>query len=203
MIIVSTDEKKYVKDEFNKYIHKNINFEHIEIGDIVAHNFIIERKQINDLYTSVLDGRLFKQLEAMKDFIEKNPSVRGMLLIEGFKLKKNLKKFERVFKLEEIMVGALLTYNIIPVRTNSISETVQFIKELNQYSEKNKNIIRYVRGYKRKKSIGDKKKFVLMGFPTIGSKRADTILKKYNTLMDYFNDVAKGKDNKIKEVLTK
>ena len=50
--------------------------ENLDIGDYIIGDYIIERKNILDFINSILDGRLYTQLEKLKD---KN----SILILEG------------------------------------------------------------------------------------------------------------------------
>ncbi len=204
-IVISSDEKPYVHKEMAKHLaSKEYEKEYLQIGDFIVANYVIERKQINDLYTSALDGRLFKQLSAMQVFAENNPDCVPILLIEGEKLKKELQRFKYVIDMNELKVNILVHFGVVPIFTKNISETVKFIKELSQYNNKDKSIIRSVRGFKRTKSLMDQKKFVLSSFPTIGEKKTKTIIQQHGTLFDYFKHVVENKTGtKVHDVLTK
>lgn len=206
MISVAHDEKPYVHTEFKKQCNAKVygyKKEKLEIGDFIVGEYVIERKQINDLFNSVLSTRIFTQLERIRNFCEET-GAKGMLIIEGSKPSAKLRKYQKFINVTELMANFVATYNVQVIRTDTLAQTVRFIKELHIYNNKDKSIIRTARAYKRKKSLGDQKKFVLLGFPTIGNKKASDILKRYDTLMDYFNYIIKKEVSpKILNVLTK
>jgi len=202
MILVAKDEKKYVHQEFKKQVKKGLSIEKIEIADIVVGNVIIERKQINDLYSSVLDGRLFKQLNKMAVYRDENPDIIPILLIEGHSLKRPLSKYKYIFSLESIKANCVIIYGIQIIHTKTLADTVRFIKEVDRYSNGGKEVIKNVRAFKRKKSIRDQRLFLLQGLPQIGDKRAKDILNQHDTLMDYFNHMLENyPQHKISKVL--
>ncbi len=202
MIIVAKDEKKYVHAEFKKQIKKGLSIENLELADMVVGNVIIERKQINDLYSSVLDGRLFKQLSKMAAYRDENPDTIPILLIEGQTLKRPLAKYKYIFSLESIKANIVVVYGIQVINTKTLADTVRFIKEIDRYSNGGKEVIKSVRAFKRKKSIRDLRIFLLQGLPLIGEKKAKDILEKY-TPLEYFNMMADMfPEHKITKVLT-
>ncbi len=199
MILVANDEKKYVHAEFKKQVKKGLSIEKLELADIVVGNVIIERKQINDLYSSVLDGRLFKQLSKMAAYRDENPDTVPILLIEGQSLKRPLAKYKYIFSLESIKANIVVVYGIQVINTKTLADTVRFIKEIDRYSDGGKHVIKNVRAFKRKKSIRDQRLYFLQGLPTIGPDRAKQILDKYNTPMEYFQRASVNKQ--IEKVL--
>ena len=54
MISIASDEKPYVRKRFTKDKKHKITEEKLPIGDYVVGNLVIERKQINDLYNSMI-----------------------------------------------------------------------------------------------------------------------------------------------------
>lgn len=204
VIIVSTDEKSYVHKEIKKLLGKRYKSEYLQIGDFWVNNFIIERKQINDLYKSAMDGTLFKQLENMKKFANDNPTSVMILLIEGTKLKPRLQQYAKFIPLQELTINALAHFGVIPIFTKHITDTARFIKDLNIYNSKDKSVIRSARGFKRQKSLEAQKTFVLESFPTIGETKSKVFLKKHKNLMSFFKwIVTNKKDTKVYDVLMK
>ncbi|MEM4898761.1 MAG: ERCC4 domain-containing protein, partial [Pyrobaculum sp.] len=50
----------------------------LEVGDYSAGGFIFERKSVSDFVNSIIDGRLFSQLERLR-----NSEMRSVVIIEG------------------------------------------------------------------------------------------------------------------------
>ncbi len=98
------------------------------------------------------------------------------------------------------MVNIMQEFNMFVVRTSNVESTVRFINDVAAYESEDKKIIKRIRGFKRKKTLYDKKLFALSGLPSIGEVKAKRILSNYNTLMDYFKSQENTK-NQIAEVL--
>ena len=83
MIIIDSREPQSIKDYamsfFNKKLH--VEIEELEVGDIQYKNIIIERKRIDDLVSSITDGRFKNQ---KKKLVEKqNDGYHCYVLIQG------------------------------------------------------------------------------------------------------------------------
>ncbi len=204
MISIAHDEKPYVRKRFKKDKQHKIVEETLPIGDYVVGNLIIERKQINDLYTSMIKGRLFRQLEKIQQFCKAHEKAQGVLIIEGYRVHKALASFAEVTPIDQIIVNCLIVFNIIAFRTNGLDHTISFIKDIDKYSFKGvPHIIKDVRGFKPQKSVKAQQKYFLQGLPTIGEKRVDLILKNYKNPMDYFQStIINPKNTQIFNVLT-
>lgn len=198
---IDTHEKPYVHKAFQKGLTKaKYCKEAFPIGDIIVGDFVIERKAMNDLYRSIIKGNLFEQLRHMKEFKEQNPEAVLILLVEYRTLTKENKRYYNLWNLDQIMLNCIQEFGVMMVRTKSIDDTVRFINEIVQYTNEKNDIVKKVRGYKRRTSLNGEKVFFLMGLPTIGEKRAERILENHKTIMDYFAD-QKGKDHKIAQIL--
>ena len=198
---IDSNEKPYVHKAFKKGLSKaKYKKENFPIGDILVGDFVIERKALNDLYRSIIKGNLFEQLRHMKDFKQENPNAILILLVEYRTLTRENKRYFNLWNLDQIMLNCLQEFGVMMVRTKSVDDTVRFINEIVQYTNEDNNIVKKVRGYKRKSSLQDEKMFFLMGLPTIGKKRAERILKDNSTIMKYFQD-QEGKSHKIAEIL--
>src|SRR3989337_4183530 len=78
-IIVDEREKKSGIPDLLKAVGVNIEMKMLPLGDyIVAPETVVERKTINDLVSSIFDGRLFDQCTRLKQHFH-NP----IILMEG------------------------------------------------------------------------------------------------------------------------
>lgn len=204
MIYIAGNEKSYVRDKFKNDKRHKFKKENLIIGDYIVGNYIIERKQINDLYSSLAKGSLFRQLEKLQKFAQEVPQAKPILLIEGFKIHKKLQNIAEVMPLHEIVANCLVIFDISVIKTSGLNDTVNFIKELDSYVFNNvRHVIQDVRGFKPKKSISNQQKYFLQGLPTIGPRRVEQIMKRYKSPIAYFMDVITiGTNIKVKKVLT-
>jgi crossover junction endonuclease MUS81 len=124
---------------------KNIilKIENLDLGDIIIKKdekviLIIERKTLQDLYSSINDGRYKEQKVRLKNNYDDHQIV---YIIEDSDLKFVRKKFANV---DSIINGAILNCmfrdNIKIIRTTNIDETIVYIKTL---IKKIKNNIEY------------------------------------------------------------
>jgi DNA excision repair protein ERCC-4 len=200
-VYVDTHEKPYVHVAFKKKLRKaKYSKKSLPIGDIVAGRFIFERKTLNDLYKSIIKGNLFEQIRQLNIFREENEDAIIVILLEYAKLTKANERYNRLWNINEIMVNIMQQFNMFVVRTANIDSTVRFINDVANYENEDKEIIKEVRGFKRRKTLRDKKIFALTGLPSIGVTKAERILSNYKNLMDYFKS-QEGNKNQVAEVL--
>lgn len=127
-IVIDNRELK-LKDYFNKVNENSIfKFENLDIGDIVFKLngeivLIIERKTINDLYSSIKDGRYKEQKQRLVSNYSKD---KIMYLIEN-----SITEQKHKYNTDIIygsIVNVLLRDNIKILRTDSIYESIKFIE---------------------------------------------------------------------------
>ena len=111
----------------------NLKVENLDLGDIIIKKneeiiLIIERKTLQDLYSSINDGRYKEQKVRLKSNFEDHQIV---YIIEDSNTKFINKKFNNV---QSIIDGAILNSvfrdNIKVLRTKSVDETIIYIKTL-------------------------------------------------------------------------
>lgn len=199
-VYIDEREKSRVHTAFKKGLRRaTYKRETLPIGDIVVGNFVIERKTLNDLYDSVIDGRLFNQLRSFIQFKEENENATLILLIEHGRLSKHNKQYVYMFPLNMIILNIMQEFNTLVYYSNSLTSTIKFINDCVQYGIKG-NIIKRVRGHKRQKTLYDEKMFFLMGLPSVGLKTANEVIKGHQTVMDYLL-LQRKKKNKISKIL--
>jgi ERCC4-type nuclease len=133
--------ESYLKEYFESYDFskdKNLNkvnliVKNLDLGDIIIKKkdeiiLIIERKTLQDLYSSINDGRYKEQKVRLKSNFDDNQIV---YIIEDSNTKFINNKFKNV---QSIIDGAILNSvfrdNIKVLRTKSVDETIIYIKTL-------------------------------------------------------------------------
>lgn len=135
-VIIDIRENKLVEQL------KNLSFEFttkaLDIGDIMINQgdqpfLIIERKTIDDLKSSVVDGRLREQRYRLLN-ASGLPATRIMYVIEGDFQPKSRRILKERGVSNSTVVGSIINMlfrdNIKVYRTNSIDETADFIVKL-------------------------------------------------------------------------
>ena len=124
-----------------EYFHEE-HFVNLDVGDIIIKKneqivLVIERKTINDLKCSIVDGRWKEQKTRLLNNI---PRERIIYLIEGNILKKTTMKGG-----SKTLIGAtincMLRDGIKVYKTTNVKETVMFIEKFTIHSKKNMMII--------------------------------------------------------------
>ena len=70
-------------EEFSR-LNVTVSIERLNQGDyLIDNHFIFERKTLNDLATSIIDGRLFRQVHNLSLLNNRNEKIRCAFLLEG------------------------------------------------------------------------------------------------------------------------
>jgi Fanconi anemia group M protein len=199
-IIVDTREKQSLIAANLLDKKANIKYEQLEIGDYLVQDTIIERKTFSDLLSSMLDKRLFAQLQEIKKY------PKHFLIIEGFDY-----EYDKFNVHENAVRGMLLSvaidYQIPIIYTEDEEDTANFLILTAKRYEKPRPDIG-LRQSKTHKTLEEQKQFILEGFPGIGPVAAKQLLEKFPTLQTIFNTTEKQlkqiglNENKIKKFLS-
>lgn len=153
----------------------------LETGDYLLSNKVaVERKTVSDLIASIFDGRLFKQVNALKQAYEK-----PILLIEG-----DLTDIERLTNRPKAVIGALTAIAIgfeLPVLyAGDKRQTAEYIytiaSRLHRRGESRQPITPPKAG-----RIFDERIRVLVALPGVGPILAERLLKMFGSLRNIFD----------------
>ena len=173
-IIIDEREKKSGIPNLLTAIGIKTEIKTLQIGDyIVGPETVVERKSIQDLISSVFDGRLFDQCSRLKEHFQ-NP----ILLVEG-----NVDEIESITENPLVFYGALSTIAIdfkIPIiPTPNASHTAKLLVSLCSKKESIKGP--FLKKIKKSNNIQKQQLSVLCSLPGIGEKIAIRILEKYDS----------------------
>lgn len=176
-IIVDIHEPEDIKEKLDCIV------EHLAVGDYMLigekGKVVIERKEINDLVSSLRSNRLWEQLHGLK-VLEEEEGFRPLVLVEGeqwkaFKFgKMNLAQWYGL--LQAITVG----YGIPVVFTKDEGQTVVFLKTLDNRLGRAEKYIKPVTVKKEGRTPVEQAEDMLCALDLIGRKKAQEILTHYS-----------------------
>jgi Fanconi anemia group M protein len=155
----------------------------LEVADyIVSDRVGIERKTIDDFLESVINGRIFSQLENLAASFEK-----PMLIIEG-----DQKSLFTARKMHPNSVyGALssiaIDYGVPIIWTHSPQATaaqIYWTGRREQIGKKNGNGGRFCR---KVRTVPENQEFLISGLPNVNSKLSKRLLSKFGTAKKVFS----------------
>ncbi|MCP8316192.1 MAG: DEAD/DEAH box helicase [archaeon] len=151
----------------------------LDVGDfILSDDVAVERKTVEDFIRSVIDGRLFKQIIAMKDAYR-----RPIMILQG-ELKDAIGIGESAFFgalasiISDFQVPIIISHN-----EEEASKIIYHIARREQMEIKKE--VR-VREGKKPASIDEVQRYILSGIPSIDAILADRLLKELGTVEKVF-----------------
>jgi ERCC4-type nuclease len=174
-IIADTREPGFIIEALKNV--GNLSVINLEVADYVVGNIAIERKTSYDFESSIIDGRLFKQCEEMKNHYD-----NAIVIIEG----NEIRRIEKNAYYGSI--AKLIRNGVSIINVSSWKDTVNIIatlyKQLNEKKEEKKAYI--VKG-KKPLSLEEQKLFVLTSIKGVGKKNAELLLNHFKRLKDIGN----------------
>jgi len=175
-IIIDTREKSSLVPSCLLEKKAKIHFETLEIGDYLIDSIIVERKTFSDFQSSIINKRLFKQLEEMKKY------PKQLLIVEG---KSNNKedRFLHENAIRGMLLSCLLDYQIPIIFSEDEEDTASYLLVL----AKKQNTPLSIRPSRSDMSKEERKQFILEGFDGIGPTTAKQLVKENKTLRKIFS----------------
>ena len=178
-IVIDVREKKSGIPDLLKAVGVNIEIKTLPIGDyIVAPETVVERKSIQDLLSSIFDGRLFDQCSRLKEHFQ-----HPIILMEG-----NVDEIDFITENPLIFYGALSTIAIdfkIPIiPTSSASHTAKLLVSMCSRKESSKGP--FLKKIKKSNDLQRQQLSSLCSLPGVGEKTAIRMLKKFGSPLQVF-----------------
>jgi len=189
-ILKKTEKPKIIADYREKnclvaseLIENNaeVDFRELKVADYLVKDVAIERKTISDFISSMMNGRLRKQLEELQQYENK------LLIIEGINehelYSDDNENGVHGNSVRGFLLSILLKYKIPVILSKDYRDTARFILILSKRTEKESSL------NVSKKSLNKKERlqFILEGFPGIGPKTAKKLLSHFKTLKNIAN----------------
>ena len=180
VVVVDKREEKSGVPRMLSRLGISLRYEFLEVGDyLLPGDILIERKEVGDFLSSLLDGRLFDQAANLVKASE-NPTI----LIEG--------DFSRIFARFEnraAIWGAIASlgydFKITLLYTPSPEETANLIAMVSKRSQSKEEI--HLKPKRKRVSIRELQLNIVASLPGVGVARAKKLLEKLGTVRAVFN----------------
>lgn len=202
--VIADDRENKIAKKLSK-MDLTVDMKRLDVGDfLVSEETVVERKTTADFADSIVDQRLFNQLQDLTSY--KN----SLIIIEGDNLYSHRDIHPKAIR--GAISSLTVDYNLPIIWTEDLEETSQMLKTLaeREQSEKDKNIA--VRGKKTPKSDEELKKYIVAGIPSVNTKIAERLLQEFKTIEKIFNaseeelknvkGIGKKKAKRIKKLIT-
>lgn len=179
LIYVDTRESLLLVDELKKQ-GSRVDVKALPMGDFVlSTDVVVERKTAEDFVKSVIDGRLFNQLVAMREAYP-----RPLLILEGDRRK-------AVGIGSAAFLGALASvvsdFQVSIFTSSDESETAQILFHIARREQMDKKKEVRIRSGRKPASISDQQKYIVAGLPGVSTVLADRFLRELKTIAKIFN----------------
>ncbi|MGC8662562.1 MAG: ERCC4 domain-containing protein [Candidatus Micrarchaeia archaeon] len=156
-----------------------LEFLTLPVGDyILSDRICVERKSISDFESSIINGRIFDQVERLKEGYPK-----PMLLIEGDGNEHRLES--------RVILGAILKlyvdYDTQVIISSNEDETAEILYLIANREQEEKGRLPKISGAKKAYSDNEWQRLLLAALPGVGPKIADKLLKKFGSIKNVAN----------------
>lgn len=203
--IIADDRENSIAKELSKKEIK-IDKKRLDVADfVVSEETAIERKRTDDFVDSLIDQRLFEQIQELQQY--NNP----IIIIEG----------ENLYTHRDIEPDAIrgtlssiaTDYQIPILWTEDKQETVKQLQNLAKREQKEKDKDIQVRATKNTQTQKETQKYIVAGLPNINTKTAEKLLNEFQNVQKIFTaskkelkqveGIGDKKSEQIREIITK
>jgi len=154
----------------------NVEEKQLEVSDfILSEDVGVERKTTDDFINSIIDGRLFNQLDDLKNNFDK-----PVLIIEGDGLFENDRDIH-----PNAILGAVASVALdfcVPILwTGNQKETAALLLAIAKREQLDKKKPVCIRAKRKTKSTNQQQEFLVCGLPGISAVTAKKLLKHFKT----------------------
>jgi len=158
-----------------------IEFKELKIGDYIANDTVIERKTVPDFHQSMINRRLFNQIEELKQYENK------LIIVEGLEHKEIYNDYQmtgiNANALRGFILSITLKHKIPLIFSKNPHDTAKFIEVLSKKKQKELPL----NATKKTLSKKEQMQFILESFQGIGPKNAKKLLEEFESLQNIFN----------------
>jgi len=169
----------------SELVRNNINVQlaQLEVADYLINDIAIERKTFSDLQSSIINKRIFNQLNNLKQYKKR------FLILEG-----NSELFLHENAIRGFILSCSLDYETPIIFTKDETDTALYLIML---AKRNPNKTPSLRQSISFKSKQEQLQYILEGFPGIGPVTAKLLIKQFSSLKSIIN----ADENQLKPIL--
>jgi len=156
----------------------SLEFQNLPVGDyILSDRICVERKTVRDFEASIIDGRLFDQIQRIKEYYES-----PILIIEGeevFNLGRNI--------IEGTLIAIYTDYNIPVIFSKNPEDTSRILYMIAKREQTDKKREPSQKGKYRITTNSDFQISIIGNLPGIGTKLAQKLLQYFGSIKNIAN----------------
>lgn len=175
----------------------DIELKQLAVADYLINDIAIERKTVSDFISSMLNKRLIRQLQELKQY------PKQILIIEGIEEQElyndKAEKGIHANAIRGMLLSIILEFKIPIIFTKNYQDTVNFLIVLKKRQERKPKEFS-LQATKKARNMAEQQQFILEGFPGIGPSTAKKLLRHFKTIKKIINATDKQlKKGKIQE----
>ncbi len=153
----------------------------LPVGDyLLSKNVCAERKTASDFISSIVDGRLFRQMEELK-----NNFRSPIMILEGNGLFDSDRKIHPN-AIRGALASVSLDYGVPIINTENNLETAEMLLAIAKREQVTRKKSISIRGRKKARSMNDRQEFLISGLPQINTQTAKKLLKHFGSPQNIF-----------------
>ena len=164
-----------------------IEIKELKVADYIIEDIAIERKTFSDFVSSMINKRLLRQLEDLKQY------PKPLIIIEG-----NSKDFDFNISpnaIKGFILSISLSYKIPIIFTENSTETAEYIGVISRKKPTSMSLNVSKKNLTKKQQL----QFILESFPKIGPKTSEKLLSNFKTIKQIIN----ASEEELEKVLGK
>jgi ERCC4-type nuclease len=158
-----------------------VEFCELKVADYLVNDIAIERKTVSDFISSMLNKRIFRQLEEIQQYDKK------FLIIEGIDEQElysdDNPEGVHANAIRGFLLSIILKFKVPIIFSKNSEDTAKFINVLARKKEKESSLNVSKRTLNKKERM----QFILEAFPGIGPKTAKKLLGELKTIKNIMN----------------
>ncbi|MFB6180475.1 MAG: DEAD/DEAH box helicase [Candidatus Nanohalobium sp.] len=176
--IYADDRENAVAKELSRS-NVEVKKKRLDVADfLVSERSAVERKEASDFVDSVMDSRLFEQLQNLHQF--ENP----VLVIEGEDLYSHRDIHPNAVR--GALASVALDHGVAILWSEGVKDTSEMLKALaKREQEKNSEEVA-IRGEKAPKTEAELQEYVVAGLPSVNTKIARRLLEEFGSIKKVF-----------------
>jgi len=188
LVVYADDRENKVSKELS-LMDAIVKKKRLDVADfLVSERTAIERKEAKDFVDSIIDNRVFDQIQSLHQF--ENP----VLIIEG----KDLYSHRDIHPnaIRGALASIAIDHSVSILWSNEIKGTAELLESLAKREQEENEKEVAVRGGKSPKTEKELQEFVVAGLPDVNTKIARRLLKEFGTIQK----VLTATEEELKEV---
>jgi Fanconi anemia group M protein len=186
--VVADDRENSVAKKLSR-MEITVHKKRLDVADfLVSDRAAVERKQAEDFVDSIVDQRLFQQIQELHQFD------RPIIIVEGEGLYGHRDVHPNAIR--GAMASVAVDHEIPIIWSEDNEDTAELLKSLAKREQEEEDREVSVRGNKATRSQEELQKFVIAGLPGVNSKIAERLLDEFGTVRNVMN----ATDEELKEV---